>query len=639
MPRMVEAQIPGLDKYQALKQAQQASLRQHAAFRDQLQQKQVQVQARKTDLDVAGKVMQILDTRIPKSARQFLNTQLAQYVGVDPKNDAFKGVNSMMMGLDPQSAQDLKTQLGSQLESAQPGQVLEMTRGLMTGQLPLSTFLSQVSFSGGEGQDSLAGGEGGDQLQKPAASTSRTAQPFQGGPASVQSFEGQRTTPAASQQASPMLVGALGLDSRVRLRNNDLYTQGYRVPFDPKDQEKLAEGIVTRSTGLSSTISEAANMVDLFQGKPEVLGPVGQIARGISGTINQVQGFFNLIRPGTTVEGPDQATQDVADRIGLKMLKIHGIDATAESSARIRSMVLGLAYRMAVANDIPGNRLTNGIIQQNLEQLGEASSPAQFQAVLKDTITATSREFNEHIRRTVGVDGLPLWARQVPNNDILRLAKAGSVLPNDMALALRDEAAKRLRGETTTQITPASPTLQEEEQTLGNVEMQTKERKIQQTEQEMDLAQRRDQRAQSAEQRAEGREDRMAEAQIRQADIQQRQLDLQSENTKADNARAERQLQLQERNISEDNARAQRAEGFQREQFEYKKAQDRREEDERNRKVIQDAFLKFGQAIAGLGQGGGVSLGGGGGGGGGQDQSAFRITPAPQRQAPSIPGK
>lgn len=628
---------PKMAEYQALKQKQAAAMQQHQQFSQVLQKRQQDNEARQGDLDIAGRIMKVLDSRIPKSARQFLNTQLATHMGVDPKNEAFKRTNAMLLGLDPQSAQMLKTQFGQSIEGAAPGQISEMTRGLMTGQLPLDQFIGNIDFTG----ETMMGGEGDDQLQQPANTTTKAktpAQPFAGGAGSVQSFEGQRTVPAASQQASPMLLGALGLDSRMRLRNNDLITNGYRIPLDPKDQEKLAEGITTRSVGLSSTVSEAANMVALFKGKPEVLGPVGGLARGLSGTIQQVQGFMNLVRPGTTIDGPDEMTRNTARRVGINIMKGHNIESTADNSARIESMVLGLAYRMAVANDIPGNRLTNGIIQQNLAQLGRSSSPSQFEAVLKDTIEATSREFDEHVRRTVGVDGLPLLARQMTDEDILRVAKSGNVLPADMATALRDEAARRVRRDPVPGITPASPTLEEEERTLGGMEVETKQRKIAQTEQEMDLATRRDQRAEAAETRAEGREDRMATAQERAADLQARQLEFQQNEAQVDNARADRAQDRADEREERLVAQGASSQALAREQFEYKKISDRQEADQKQSEAMMSMWIQFGKAIAGIGGSGsgGISVPSAGGA---QDSSAFRINPTPQRQAPNPGGR
>ncbi len=638
MPR-IQPQLPMLDKYASVKKQQEQLLREHAVFKQDLDKKQDDVRLKQGDLDVAGRVLKVLDSNVPKSARQFLNTQLAQSLGVGAKSEQFKGANSMVMGLDPGSLMNLRSQFAQQIEGAPPGRITDMTKGLMTGQLPLDQFLNQVDLTGGSGQDTMAGGEvGDDQLQQPAQPAAATAQPFNQGPGAVQSFEGQRTVPPSSQQASPMLMGALGLDSRVRLRNNDLIQQGYRVPLDAKDQEKLAESLTNRSVGLSSTISEAANMVDLFKGKPEVLGPVGSIARNVQSTVRQVEGVLNLIKPGTSVEQADESTKGLARNVGNIIAKAHKLDMTAENSARIEGMVLGLAYRMAVANDIPGNRLTNGIIQQNLAQLGRSASPEQFSAVLRDTIEATTREFDEHVRRTVGVSGSEVLARQLTDADIKRMAASGDILPQNLALALRDEVAGRLRGEPRNQIKPMSPTLEEEEQTLGRLETEKKARDLEKTQQDMTIDKNRDTRAASADQRAEQREDRMASAQERQAKIEADRLAFQMEEAEIDNQRADNQAQLAGQREDRLTAATEESQKLQRDQFEYKKIQDRKEEEAQNRQAIAAAFSQFAKAIANLGSSGSIGGGGVPNLGGNQDTSAFRITPGPQRQAPRPAG-
>jgi hypothetical protein len=249
---------------------------------------------------------------------------------------------------------------------------------------------------------------------------------------------------------------------------------------------------------------------------------------------------------------------------------------------------------MAIANDIPGNRLTNAIINQNLIQIGNSASPEQFKAVITDTLGRTTREFDETIRRTVGVSGLGIVARQLTDADIGSMAKSADILPVDFAIALRDEAVRRQSGGATTQVQPSRPTLQEEEKTLGTLETQRKQREIsaQQQSQQIQLLQ--EQRAQESAQRANIREDRMTQAQERSAKLQ-------------------------------------------REEFEYRKAQDIKAENRHQQDKIAAAFRSFGEAIAG-------SIRGGGGGGSysagpGQDVNAFRITPAPQRIPPRPGGK
>lgn len=639
-----------LDLYARHKADQQATLQKHQAFAEQLQVKQAATQQRGADLDVAGRLFKILDSRLPKQSRAFLNKELAKHVGVDPKAESFKDIDKMLTGLDPDTLTRLKSGFSQSLEGAQPGQITEMVRGIMTGQVSMNDFIDQVGGVGSVGAPAEQGqvvdqygttqtaGEGEppkeqDRLKEDQPTATGEAQlpkPFQGGTGAIQSFEGQRTVPSAAQQASPTIVGALGLDSRQRYRNNDLITNGYRIPFDPKEQDKLAEGLNTRTSGLSATISESVGLVNAFEGRPETLGPVGSATRTIQSTLQQVQGILNLAGIEDKADPLDPAIQRATRVVANKLAKSHAIDSTAETSAQIQARVLGLAYRMAIAQDIPGNRLTNAIIDQNLRQIGNSSSPTQFKAVIKSTLESTTREFDEQIRRQVGVGGLDIMARQLTDDDINNMTKRADILPKDMATSLLSEAQRRKTGVAGQAITPASPTLGEEEATIGTLETEKKSRDINRQDQTMRLENEREVRAREAAERAEGREERVTRTQAESAALQRETFEASKAERARDNAFQREQFEASKAERSTDNA-------FQREQFDYRKAQDVKERDERQAAVMAKAFAQFGQAIA---QSGGGQVGGGSySPGPGQDVSAFRLAPPPQRTPPRPGGR
>src|SRR3989304_1633411 len=393
----VAPMLPQDDRYAQFKKQQAAVMQQHKAYSADLEKKQQGVAKRQGDLDIAGRLFKILDSRISKPARQFLSKELAQHVGADPKSEQFRGVSTMLTGLDPDTLQSLKSSFATSLDGASPGQITDTIKGIMTGQVSMNDFLDQVGsatmhtsqgVSGNAGTDQLAGGPGEDMLAPGSGSGAPAPtlpEPFQAGASgNVSSLEGQRTINPADQPASPSITSALGLDSRTLYRNKDLIQGGFKIPFDAKDQDKIATEINTRSTGISATMSEAAKLVDLFEGKPEVLGAVGSGVRTLQSTIQQIQGLMNVINPALQdVSTPyDASIQKLTREVGTQLAKSHSIDVTASNAAQIDSMTLGLAYRMAIANDIPGNRLTNVILEQNLRQLGSSSSPQQFKSVL-----------------------------------------------------------------------------------------------------------------------------------------------------------------------------------------------------------------------------------------------------------------
>lgn len=663
--------LPQSERYEQFKKQQASVLQQHQQYSAQLEQKQQQVDARKGDLDIAGRLMKVLDSKLPKSARQFLSKELAQHVGADPKSQQYKDVSTMLMGLDPDSLQGLRSGFAANLDSTAPGEISKTVEGIMTGKIPMDQFIGQVGpmMQTGSGEEATQEGTtqtAGDGAIDPsegstaqpmggaaeiatggsapsettsAAPSASVPQPFQAGePGNIRSLEGQRTVSPVDAPASPTIVGALGLDSKQIYRNRDLMQGGYTLPYDPKEQDKIATEINTRSTGLSATYSEAMKMADIFEDHPETLGTVGLGVRTLQSTIQQVQGVLHVIGATDETNAYLPETQKLARSVGTKLAKIHNIEVTAGNAAQLDSMALSLAYKMAIANDIPGNRLTNVILDQNLRQIGQSSSPQQFKAVLSSTLQATTREFNESIQRSVGANGTDILVRKMSQADLDAMATraerdsktndGNDLLPEDFRRSLLNEAIRRQQGGGASPITPSSPTIDEEQQTLGGLETQSKTRSLASKDQDMQIAREREERAKGAETRADTREERLTSAQEKAQKLEQEKFAYSQAEHEKDNLRAEEANRFSREEHARDNA-------FAREQFDYRKSQDQKAEDKARGDKIAAAFQHFGAAIAGS-----VRGGGGGGGvpslGGGQDVSAFRMTPPPQRTPPRV---
>lgn len=591
--------------YQAFKSDQDNWLKQQQAQTEQFAQQKEQAQARGQDLDIASRMYKVFDPNINPKVRKFLLDETAQYVGADTKGDRYKGVSQMINGLDPDTMSSMKQLFAEKLKDATPGQIKETINGILTGQVSMSSFVDEV------GKMQMAQ----DAKRQEDMNNKKVVAPYQEGqPSAVQSFEGQRTIPPNAAQASPQLVGALGLDSTKTYRNSDLIKHGYRIPLDAKDQEKLAGEVNTQSVGVSSLLNDSAKLVQLFEGRPEVLGTVGSASQYLQGTIRQVQGALKMVGAEDISNPYSDEIQGTLKSVTDNLQKRGILGATAEDASRVQAMVLSLAYRMSQAENIPGNRLTNAIIQQHLMQIGNSSSPEQFKAVLRDAVEGTVRQFDENIRRTLGSSGLDIVTRQMTDADISTLSTGAvgkdgqltgpvSILPKSMARALLDEAVRRREGAANpNQIEPAGPTIEQEQNTLGQLETQGKQRKMNKEDEEMRLAREKDERAKRQEQLANEREQRTTEI-------------------------AQGHLTLAQKNYELAVDREVRAEQHQKEQA----AQHQRDK-------ISAAFQKFGEAIAHSYHGASVGSGGGGGGPG-QNEAAFRITPAPQRVPPRPPGK
>ena len=590
-----------LDKYHPV---QRQALMQHAQFSQQLEQKQEALNAKKTDLDVADRLLKVMDSSVPATARKFLAVQLAQHVGVDPKSEQFRGVQQVLTSLDPDSLLALRQTFTQSVKGAEPGQILEMTKGVMTGQVPFHEIVNMAqasqyqNFGGEKDQSRLPQGQG---QKEDAQRQPPTPQSITSYGSNVRSFEGQRTTPPGAERASPQLVGALGLDSTQAYRNDDLVQNGYRIPLDEKTQRELAQSITTRAVGLNTTIRDATQMINIFEGRPETLGPVGSFVQSLQSTIQQVEGVMKLIKPGVEdYTNPNESDSlfgkspnELADEVAKDLAKAHGLDTTAQDAARIKSMVLGLAYRMAIARDIPGNRLTNAIINQHLVQIGNSSSPDQFKAVLNDTISSLVNEFDETMVRQLGPNGSNVVAQNLDNKGIKMLAENVQSVSPRLAKSLAQEAQYRQEGGERPGIKPSSPTIEEEQQTLGTLEEEEKKSKIEKRAFDREIAIKQEERAARNEERAQDREDRIAAAQ-------------EQSNTLA------------------------------RERFEFDKEKFESAQEEKRYTRIANAFKAFGAAISNSYAGArvGVSVPSQPG----QDSSAFRLAPTPQRLAPRPPG-
>jgi hypothetical protein len=576
-----------LNQYSEFKKQQEQFVQQQQGIKQDLEQQQAVANQQAQDIDLAGRMYKILDPNVAKPVRQYLLTEATKFVGVDPKSETASGVGRMIGSLDPDTMMRMRELLASQLKGASPGQVQQLVKGVLDGTVPMSSIVDQV----GQQQRQQ------EQQRLTEQSTQRAAQPFQpGAPAEVQSFEGQRTVPPASQQASPQLVGALGLDSTKGYRNNDLIKQGYRIPFDAKDQEKLATEITTQAGGISSTMSDASKLYQLINGRPEVLGTVGSAVQTLQGAIRQAQGAMRLVNPNIVDESNpySKEVQDLSNEVSTKLLKSGAIEGTANDAARVSAIVIGLAYKMAAAENIPGNRLTNTVIEQHLRQIGQSNSPEQFKSVLKDMTANITRNFDEGIRRTLGTSGLDIVARGLTDEDINVMATSADILPKDFTRSLLDEAVRRKEGKGgPNPLAPQHPTIEEEQKTLGTLETQRKSRDIAKTEQEMQLAGQREARA--------GRQEQLA------------------------NKREERQTRVQEDTLD-----------LAKQRFQWDKQKYRQQQEQALQARIGKAFQAFGAAIARSVHGVSGSLGGGGGGGG-QNESAFRLTPTPQRTPPRVP--
>jgi len=629
------------DPAEELRRRQEASLQEHQAYAANLQSKQQEVDLRGEDLRLAQLSLQALSPDVPGSARKFLLSGLSQASGVDPKGDYSRQLQTMLAGLDPQSMEAVRRTFAEQLNAA-PGQIKQALNGIFTGKVPASSLIQKVaetqrSMVGSQGTNTLGGGQGEDTLQgggvQPLEGTTvtqpkefdrfsqtPTVQPDAARPdlspmaaAKVTPEEIARSgqilrrptqgeTAPRDQPVDPAFLDVLGYPSTVRARNQDILKDYPRAPTTPKEQQDLTNNISEQATNAVSGVLGATRLHSLFMGRPETLGIVGATVRTVDEVIDQIKAAADLAGGASKeldLEAPGfrKMLLTAADKIH-SFYKDTNMADTAVDSARIQSQILQMAYDMAIARGIPGNRLTNSIIGQQLTTLGKSASEAQFQGVLTDITKRSLEEGALKIGTRLGNREFYPSLSNMPDSNFDELVsymeKAGdkSVVPLRFKQALEQEATRRAdvaQGGTgdvgRKPLTLSTPTIEQENKAF----QEERSRQVLQEETKIAQGQQRLQMEQTAEERKNATE-------LKKVDIENRR---QLENDR----RYQLQVQKEERAAAH----------------------------QRQQQIIQ-AFSHLGASIAG-------SIKGGGGGlisdaGGGQDSSAFQIRPPAQRSAP-----
>jgi hypothetical protein len=383
-------------------------------------------------------------------------------------------------------------------------------------------------------------------------------------------------------------------DPNIETRLKDVTKEGFTPPRSAKDQKELADQLDANNANATTSALESAKLYSLFKGRPEVLGIVGAGVRGIDQLVDTGRGAIRAL-------GVDDSDIDLSNKTTLGALKNAAdnvmswydkskLQSLGVDSARVQSATINMAYSMAAARGLSG-RLTNGMLNQILGEIGTHSSAAQFEGTLKDTLQRSVDRAQNDMKTKLGkasegaIDVDTLNPQQLQT-----IASARDIMPKAVveAVASRMEALGRGEtGPTYKPLTLQSPTLAEERQTLAQ-----------------DAAQERIHKDKT-EERAQQTSD----------------LALLTANRAEENAKFQREQaalhQMQEQR-----------------RYDLAMRKEARAEAHQRRQEITAAFLRLGASLAAAG--GHQAAIGGGTGGGDQDSGAFKINPGVggRRQAP-----
>jgi len=617
-PQEPQARLPQPPEQVPLSPQAADVAQQYQQNQEEFKRRQAEIESRKQDLVLAERMSKLMDPRVPKPARQFLYDELSRTSGVDPKGETSRSVGKMLMGLDPEALEGLGRNFAAKLKDAKPGEIKQLIQSVLTGQMSGMELL-KVAQAGPAAPSPASPLAGAAPPPPPPAApappptqTPPSAMPpdvtpptvTQPPPITATGEEVKRRrlktvgeTPAPYGIVEPGLLKSLGLDYSKPVRHDDLAKMGFAVPQDAKEQRELAKEMDQIAAGTVDVAVNAARVHQLFAGKPEVLGAVGATARTIDQAMDQIKGIAQVAgvdlskTPGPGEAGLKSLAVSAASRVQA-LYRASGIEHTAVESAKLQGAILDMAYSMAVARGIPGNRLTNAIIAQHLNTLGHSQSVAQFESTLADaTARATERSARQMASRVGGAEWQPNFSF-ASMSDLETMASASGMLPKGIRDNVAAEVQKRLdvaQGKPATlgkPVTRQEPTLETEQADVAKEEAQRQRHLDFAESREKDrlaMEKERDQRAARGETRAEARAKE------------------QTEHTRfMENMAIRREARL---------------------------------ENQQKKDKIGEAFVKLGQMI-GHGSTHQISAGSGGGGGGDQDAGAFRIAPPPRRQAP-----
>lgn len=115
------------------------------------------VEGSQQGLLLGQRLLQVLDPRLPKPARQFLYRELVSSVGIDPKGDRAKQLGQMLTSLDPQSLEGIRRGITEQITS-NPSGVPDLVRGVVSGQVPIDRVISGLTAGAGARPGAAGGG-------------------------------------------------------------------------------------------------------------------------------------------------------------------------------------------------------------------------------------------------------------------------------------------------------------------------------------------------------------------------------------------------------------------------------------------------------------------------------------------------
>lgn len=193
----------------------------------------------------------------------------------------------------------------------------------------------------------------------------------------------------------------MGADIPVTLTRGEAAKRGITPELRPTDIVTLGQAhAMTDSAGRT-----AANLIDIVQNRPEVLGAPGGLAAVINNFVAQGQGFINLTRQ---LGDPFKFFRD-GNEVSEDTLK----DATRYSSifeelsisnAEVQSAFVSLAFNMAAAAGQSNRSVSDKDVEKFLREIGAGrNDPVVFASVLRKAVARSERASYDAFKAITGV--------------------------------------------------------------------------------------------------------------------------------------------------------------------------------------------------------------------------------------------
>lgn len=405
-----------------------------------LEERKFELEQRKQDLQTT-KVLteQLLNPALPKPMRKRIIQQWAPSLGLERDSQEYKDFEAMMLGLDEEGMQEVRSILSSVAGNAKPGEITGFALAVATGRLPLSEALSALDqrrisslrASGGVDTSAPAGSaapatpttppDAGSLRQRSLsllneANRLATAGDIEGAnarrleaselaemasamdrnvefdPAAVQKrAEATATGERAAAKKAPLpasISDLWGFGSNDLTMGDAQSLGGFTDMLDTKSLKELRSFKTSAKSALRG-IDELAGMVE---GREELLGLAGRLVRGVESTVSTIEGLA-ATTGGLSALDPTklERMKPVRDSLG----------DLARESRLIQSRVIEIAYQLAQARE--GGRLSDQDFRRSLDSIGESASSEQFASTLRDLGARLQMTAVEKIRGESGV--------------------------------------------------------------------------------------------------------------------------------------------------------------------------------------------------------------------------------------------